>query len=502
MKLTTGIVGSVLLGLSAIAWAQPAAAPTAASKSQKLELASVQRLRDSLVALRWEARRQALAERDAWQQDFNQVRDSLENVREERAQLDAEVRRLARNEAEAQAASVPQVAANPADPLDGLRRNLAGRLEALRERVNRSIPVRREERLASLDSVRREIAEISAVENGLGRAIGAWRAEWSRTRRTDSVIGALPRPEGDPAKGRILSAGDLGAWYLSDDGKLAGAAVRSGLGGTWEWREDLADSAKAAIAQWGSANGMLPVDPGLSAPDGPGFFAGGPQPGWRERMASFFSFQKGPLHLVALWAARSVMALLVFLGAVVGWIGWRRSRVISKQERDRLGYEDKILPGMSDAKKAGELVSACPDTYLGRIVKRGVESRDLSPEALEQLLIAVESAETRKLEHNLSRLGTIGSNAPFIGLFGTVCGILDAFAALGREGAGPQAVMTAIAEALVATAVGLLVAIPAIWVFNALQSRVQELSGRAKELRTLMVAASLEAAVRGGSKKA
>jgi biopolymer transport protein ExbB/TolQ len=488
--------------LALAANAQPAQAPAAASKSQKLELASAQRMRDSLVALRWEARRQALAERDAWQQDFNQVRDSLETIREERAQLDAEVRRLARNEAEALAASVPQVVANPADPLDALRRNLSGRLEALRERVSRSVPVRRDERLAALDSVRREIAEISAVENGLGRAIGVWRLEWQRTRGTDSVVGMLPRPEGDPANGRILSAGDLGAWYVSQDGRIAGVAVRSGLGGAWEWREDLSDSTKAAIAQWNDANGLLPVDPGLSTPDGAGFFAGGPQPGFRERMASFFSFQKGPLHLVALWAARSVMALLVFLGAVVGWIGWRRSRVISTQERDRIGYEDKILPGMSDAKKAAELVATCPDTYLGRIVKRGVESRDLSPEALEQLLTAVESAETRKLEHNLSRLGTIGSNAPFIGLFGTVCGILDAFAALGREGAGPQAVMTAIAEALVATAVGLLVAIPAIWVFNALQSRVQELSGRAKELRTLMVAASLEAAVRGGSKKA
>ncbi len=479
---------------------QAASTAATASKSQKLELASAQRQRDSLVSLRWEARRQALAERDAWQTDFNQVRDSLESIREERTQLDAEVRRLVREEASL-SAPVPQVIANPLDPLDGLRRNLSGRLEALRERLIRSVPVHRDARLASLDSVRTEVGEISAVENSLGRAISAWRREWLRTRGIDSLSGMLPRPEGEPTPGRVVAAGDLGAWYLSDNRQIAGVLVRTGIGGAWEWREDVSDSAKLAISRLSELGAMLPLDPGLSAPEGPGYFAKGPGPNFRERLGSFFSFQKGPLHLVALWAARAVMVLLAFLGVVVGWIGWRRHRIIRKQERDAMVYEERILPGMSDSRKAAELLGACPNTYLGRIVRHGVESRDLSPEALEQLLTAVESAETRKLEHNLSRLGTIGSNAPFIGLFGTVCGILDAFAALGREGAGPQAVMTAIAEALVATAVGLLVAIPAIWVFNALQSRVQELSGRARELRTLMVAASLEAAVRGGSRK-
>jgi biopolymer transport protein ExbB/TolQ len=479
----------------------PPAAPTVATKSQKLELANAQRLRDSLVAARWDARRQALAEKDAEQQEFSAIRDSLESIREERTQLDAELRRLVRDDA-ASAAPVTAVAANPQDPLDGLRRQLAGRLDALRERVSRSVPVHRAERLADIDSVRTEIAGISAVENGLGRAVSRWRSEWIRGRGLDSATGTLPRPEGDPAQGRILSMGELGGWYLSRDGKTIGALVRTGADGAWEWREDLSDSARLAIARLSESGAYLPVDPGLSRPEGPGFFAAGPAPGLLQRVGAMFSFQKGPLHLLALWAARAVMVLLVFLGVAVGWIGWRRHRIIALQESDVLGYEERLLAGMTDPDKAGQLRAACPDTYFGRLVRRGVESRELSPEALEQLLIAVESAETRKLEHNLSRLGTIGSNAPFIGLFGTVCGILDAFAALGRDGAGPQGVMTSIAEALVATAVGLFVAIPAIWIFNALQSRVQELSGRAKELRTLMVAASLEAAVRGGQKKA
>jgi biopolymer transport protein ExbB/TolQ len=494
-----GLFATLVVGLGVAQKAPPA--PAVATRSQRVELANAQRVRDSLVAARWEARRQALAERDAEQQEFSAIRDSLESVREERIQLDAELRRIARDEA-ASNSSAMIAPANPQDPLDGLRRQLAGRLDALRERLVRSVPVHRDERLAALDSVRTEIAGISGIENGLGRAVSRWRNEWLRTRGSDSSSGALPRPEGEPAQGQILSIGELGGWYLGLDGKPVGALVRTGPDGAWEWREDLVDSAKTAIAKLSEAGAYLPIDPGLSRPEGPGFFAGGPRPGPLERIGRLFSLQDGPLHQLALWAARAVMVLLVFLGVVVGWIGWRRHRIIALQESDALGYEERLLAGMSDDKQAGDLLATCPDTYFGRIVRRGVQSRELSPEALEQLLTAVESAETRKLEHNLSRLGTIGSNAPFIGLFGTVCGILEAFAALGREGAGPQGVMTAIAEALVATAVGLLVAIPAIWIFNALQTRVQELSGRAKELRTLMVAASLEAAVRGGQKKA
>jgi biopolymer transport protein ExbB len=80
-----------------------------------------------------------------------------------------------------------------------------------------------------------------------------------------------------------------------------------------------------------------------------------------------------------------------------------------------------------------------------------------------------------KLERRLAFLGTLGNNAPFIGLFGTVIGVVQAFEALGRQGgamaqegafSAPTEVMAAIAEALVATAVGLAVAIPAVAMYN------------------------------------
>jgi biopolymer transport protein ExbB len=93
--------------------------------------------------------------------------------------------------------------------------------------------------------------------------------------------------------------------------------------------------------------------------------------------------------------------------------------------------------------------------------------------------------ERLRLERRLSLLGTLGSNAPFVGLLGTVIGIVMAFDALsgaGPNGAPPSTVMSAIAEALVATAVGLFVAIPAVVAFNTFQRRIKVLLGEADAL--------------------
>jgi biopolymer transport protein ExbB len=95
-----------------------------------------------------------------------------------------------------------------------------------------------------------------------------------------------------------------------------------------------------------------------------------------------------------------------------------------------------------------------------------------------ELAAAVEGAKARerlRLERNLAFLATLGSNGPFIGLFGTVLGIIKAFRDLaGSElGAGASTVMAGISEALVATAVGLMVAIPAVVAFNYFSRRVK-----------------------------
>jgi biopolymer transport protein ExbB len=100
-----------------------------------------------------------------------------------------------------------------------------------------------------------------------------------------------------------------------------------------------------------------------------------------------------------------------------------------------------------------------------------------APSGTDEVAAALEGAKARerlRLERNLTFLATLGSNAPFIGLFGTVLGIIKAFHDLARNQAGgPSVVMAGISEALVATAVGLMVAIPAVVAFNYFSRRVK-----------------------------
>jgi biopolymer transport protein ExbB len=110
------------------------------------------------------------------------------------------------------------------------------------------------------------------------------------------------------------------------------------------------------------------------------------------------------------------------------------------------------------------------------------EADETTPEEANEAMAAEATVQKSQLESRLSFLGTLGANAPFIGLFGTVIGIVQAFEELGKTAkqpaqaagaaaaaAAPQAVMSSIAEALVATAVGIGVAIPAVFAFNYFQ---------------------------------
>jgi biopolymer transport protein ExbB len=123
-----------------------------------------------------------------------------------------------------------------------------------------------------------------------------------------------------------------------------------------------------------------------------------------------------------------------------------------------------------------------------RVLLPSLLACDQGPDAVEELLAGALGAERARFEMRLSFLATLASNAPYVGLFGTVLGIVRAFRNLGADLAEAHAgVMTALAEALVATAIGLLVAIPAVVAFNAFKNGVKARTTRAETLsRTLL----------------
>ncbi len=134
------------------------------------------------------------------------------------------------------------------------------------------------------------------------------------------------------------------------------------------------------------------------------------------------------------------------------------------------------LLGKGDLQGAAKFLEKF-DSLETNTVLFGLRDYARGPEAVEDLLGAAARKEKARYEKRLSFLATVASNAPFIGLFGTVLGIIRAFKDLSAnmsEASG--AVMGGIAESLIATAVGLLVAIPAVIAYNMLKGRVKRIT--------------------------
>jgi biopolymer transport protein TolQ len=128
--------------------------------------------------------------------------------------------------------------------------------------------------------------------------------------------------------------------------------------------------------------------------------------------------------------------------------------------------------GYEELNKVGEkLSSGSKGTIAQHFTQHGFQ-------ALERALKTGHNAANEKMDIRVSTLASIGSITPFIGLFGTVWGIIDAFSGLSSGGGSIEAVAPGIAEALVATAVGLAAAIPAVWFFNIFNNQISRINSQ------------------------
>ncbi|WAS92984.1 MotA/TolQ/ExbB proton channel family protein [Nannocystis punicea] len=147
-----------------------------------------------------------------------------------------------------------------------------------------------------------------------------------------------------------------------------------------------------------------------------------------------------------------------------------------------------------DVAKAQEILRSATSPGA-RIASQMLETSHRGAGSMAAIMAALRPGEKLRLERNLNFLGTVGSNSPFIGLLGTVLGIIETFRAIERSGVMgsaeySNAVMAGIYEALVATAVGLIVAIPAVIAFNFFQRRVKALLGEADALTNMVLSLS------------
>lgn len=201
-------------------------------------------------------------------------------------------------------------------------------------------------------------------------------------------------------------------------------------------------------------------------------------------------------HALLAVGAAPVMWLMLALSiaslAVVLERAWLFTRIhadidaLSRALRERMEHAD--LLGARELLVRSASVEAA-------VVRAGLDQLARGPNAIREAMAGATLLQRNRLERGLNYLGTLASNAPFVGLFGTVIGIILAFDQLslsGAKGSASAAVMASIAEALVATAVGIGVAVPAVVAFNAFQKRIRVIVDQATALGHVLLSHAVD----------
>jgi biopolymer transport protein TolQ len=186
-----------------------------------------------------------------------------------------------------------------------------------------------------------------------------------------------------------------------------------------------------------------------------------------------------------------VMVLLLF-ASIASWvIIFRKKRVLDRADREAERFEErfwsgaelsKLYSGATERGRAADGLEAIFEAgfrEFNRIrQRRNVDGR-MQLEGAQRAMRATTSRELDGLEHNLEFLANVGSISPYVGLFGTVWGIMISFQGLANvKEATIATVAPGISEALIATAMGLFAAIPAVWAYNRFATKVERIATR------------------------
>lgn len=206
--------------------------------------------------------------------------------------------------------------------------------------------------------------------------------------------------------------------------------------------------------------------------------------------------QHSGLNLIQLFTklaglgAEWVMWLLLAMAGIGIIIAFERLYLFLSTKVDVTGTARSLIRflDVGDIEKARELVKS-GKAMEERVVADALSMYERGPDSVEEVAAASMIRERQRYESKLSYLGTVGSNGPFIGLLGTVIGVILSFSELGRNPKGGlEVVGPGISEALVATAVGLLVAIPAVVSFNYFKAMLKARLNNTDFLLRLVVA--------------
>ncbi len=194
-----------------------------------------------------------------------------------------------------------------------------------------------------------------------------------------------------------------------------------------------------------------------------------------------------------------VMWLLLMLSVISVAIILERAWFFNSLRDDLTKLASDLRKTLADSTEAARKRMTSSPSAEAAVVLAGLAMHDKGAEAAEEAMAGAAALQRMKLEKRLAYLATVGNNAPFIGLFGTVIGVVGAFKALGEQAdvpaaeaaqmaIAPQAVMSSISEALVATAVGIAVAIPAVAANNYFQRSSKRVLANTEALSKVLLA--------------
>ncbi len=200
-------------------------------------------------------------------------------------------------------------------------------------------------------------------------------------------------------------------------------------------------------------------------------------------MSIGFIWEHSPPFAKGIWVVLAIMSLWSLSVAFGKWWNLRKAQKETLKfapEFSQFLEEDNLTEAINLAQSykkshVARVLGGALDEVKPLIMDGSVTVSDINSaeRAIERNMLV----EIVALKRGLAFLATVGSTSPFVGLLGTVFGIINAFAGMGAAGSsGIQAIAVGIAEALIATGFGLLVAIPAVWAFNYFQTKIDNLT--------------------------
>ena len=197
-------------------------------------------------------------------------------------------------------------------------------------------------------------------------------------------------------------------------------------------------------------------------------------------------FSLGDMWGHAGWVARAVLITLALMMIATIYVTMERWMAFYRGRMQSIRLRNEIIGPLQQGDVGSALRVASDEQYkagyLAGILKAGLRELDeggndkFALDAAKRAVSKAHAEELAKLQKGMPVLATVGSTAPFVGLFGTTFGVINAFQGMADAGAGLAAISAGISEALITTAFGILVAVIGVWLFNYFNNRITKVS--------------------------